>query len=137
MLSYFTIIEQMSPTVLNVTSRENSKSFLRWAGSKKKLVPTLLKSMSTDFNKYIEPFVGSAQLFFACKPNTAVLRTLIQQTRCLRMMLKSTVFLEKLSRWWSSDINLNPQADYDQEKTLHCIMGCPFCTNYVTVIQEH
>lgn len=29
--------------------------------------------MGREFNKYIEPFVGSAQLFFASKPNAAVL----------------------------------------------------------------
>jgi DNA adenine methylase len=29
--------------------------------------------MGSEFNKYIEPFVGSAQLFFASKPNLAVL----------------------------------------------------------------
>jgi DNA adenine methylase len=72
-MSRFALFEQMSPTVLSPTSRENSKSFLRWAGSKKKLVPTLLRSMNIDFNKYIEPFVGSAQLFFAYKPTAAVL----------------------------------------------------------------
>ena len=50
-----------------------SRSFLRWAGSKKKLLPLLLQQMNFEYNKYIEPFVGSAQLFFASRPESAVL----------------------------------------------------------------
>lgn len=55
------------------TPKIDSKSFLRWAGSKKKIVPILLNHMGSNFNKYLEPFVGSAQLFFASKPKHAIL----------------------------------------------------------------
>ncbi|MDX5348918.1 MAG: DNA adenine methylase, partial [Hymenobacteraceae bacterium] len=53
-----------------------SKAFLRWAGSKKKILPILSKYYSSDFNKYIEPFVGSAQLFFNLPVKRAVLSDL-------------------------------------------------------------
>lgn len=48
-------------------------SFLRWAGSKRKLIPLLSTFWSTDFDRYVEPFVGSAALFFAIQPKRAVL----------------------------------------------------------------
>ncbi|APU97172.1 hypothetical protein BV902_13120 [Sphingobacterium sp. B29] len=49
------------------------KPFLRWAGSKKKLLPELEKYFSNDIKTYIEPFVGSGQLFFKLPINSAVL----------------------------------------------------------------
>jgi DNA adenine methylase len=46
---------------------------LRWAGSKKRSLSYLLEYSPHDFNKYIEPFAGSACLFFNLTPNRAVL----------------------------------------------------------------
>lgn len=45
----------------------------RWAGSKRQLVPTLIANAPDDFGAYIEPFAGSACLFFALQPERAVL----------------------------------------------------------------
>lgn len=49
-------------------------SFIRWAGSKKKLIPKL-KSFwdASSCERYIEPFAGSAVLFFAVEPRKAIL----------------------------------------------------------------
>lgn len=49
------------------------RSFLRWAGSKKKLIPRLQQFWSDDYARYIEPFAGSACLFFFLDPQDAVL----------------------------------------------------------------
>jgi len=46
---------------------------IRWAGSKKKLVPNLLAKTPASMGRYIEPFAGSACLFFALKPSKAIL----------------------------------------------------------------
>ncbi len=51
----------------------NTKSFLRWAGSKKRLVPKLRAYWDEGFIRYVEPFAGSASLFFAIGPSRAVL----------------------------------------------------------------
>lgn len=51
-----------------------AKSFLKWAGSKKKLLPELRNYWNPDrHQRYVEPFVGSAQLFFY--PTTKVCNT--------------------------------------------------------------
>jgi DNA adenine methylase len=47
--------------------------FLRWAGSKRKLLPDLQTYWDDRCGKYVEPFMGSACLFFAVEPKTAVL----------------------------------------------------------------
>lgn len=45
---------------------------LRWAGSKRKLLPHLVRSVGR-FERYVEPFAGSACLFFALQPKSAIL----------------------------------------------------------------
>jgi DNA adenine methylase len=47
--------------------------FLRWAGSKRRLLPILQKFWTAEHKRYVEPFAGSACLFFAIKPPRAVL----------------------------------------------------------------
>jgi len=53
-----------------------NKSILRWAGSKRKLIPELGKFYTDDSMTYIEPFAGSAVLFFHVSPARAHLSDL-------------------------------------------------------------
>ena len=46
---------------------------IRWAGSKRQLLPLLMEKIPARYNKYIEPFAGSACLFFALNPKKAIL----------------------------------------------------------------
>lgn len=50
-----------------------AKPFLRWAGSKRQLVGRLAEYWPGGEAKYIEPFAGSAHLFFEIAPRSAVL----------------------------------------------------------------
>jgi DNA adenine methylase len=47
--------------------------FLRWAGSKRQLLPILTEIIGFDFERYVEPFAGSACVFFRLLPNRALL----------------------------------------------------------------
>src|ERR1022692_2833543 len=47
--------------------------FLRWAGSKRRLLPVLKTFWTKRHKRYLEPFAGSACLFFAIKPPKAIL----------------------------------------------------------------
>ena len=60
------------------TSRDvsNVTPFLRWAGSKRAAIPVLRQFVPKEFKKYIEPFAGSACLFFYVQPKRAVLADL-------------------------------------------------------------
>ena len=49
------------------------KPFLRWAGSKRKQVPRLSKFWNNSHTRYVEPFAGSACLFFNITPDKALL----------------------------------------------------------------
>ena len=49
---------------------------MRWAGSKRKSLQSLTAFWSDRFERYIEPFVGSACLFLKIKPNASILSDL-------------------------------------------------------------
>ncbi|MGA9307885.1 MAG: Dam family site-specific DNA-(adenine-N6)-methyltransferase [Candidatus Sulfotelmatobacter sp.] len=51
----------------------NVAPFLRWAGSKRQIVSTLASHWNDSFERYVEPFVGSACLFFHLAPRKALL----------------------------------------------------------------
>lgn len=49
------------------------RPLLRWAGSKKKLIPILKKHIPNEFDTYIEPFCGSVCFFLEVNPAKAIL----------------------------------------------------------------
>lgn len=52
------------------------RSIIRWAGSKRLLVDRLRQGWPQDAKRYVEPFAGSASLFFALEPQEALLTDL-------------------------------------------------------------
>jgi len=49
------------------------KTFLRWAGSKRQMLPELKKYIPDTYERYVEPFAGSACLFFDISPAAAII----------------------------------------------------------------
>lgn len=43
---------------------ESQKPFLKWAGGKTQMISDILKFAPTNFNKYIEPFIGGGAVYF-------------------------------------------------------------------------
>lgn len=64
------------------------EAILRWAGSKLQLLPVLVEFWESKFERYVEPFAGSARLFFEIEPEAALLgdknEDLIQAYEVLR-----------------------------------------------------
>ncbi|MFM0670475.1 DNA adenine methylase [Paraburkholderia sediminicola] len=50
-----------------------TKPILRWAGSKRPILPLLQAAMPNRFERYIEPFAGSAALYLSLPPAPAIL----------------------------------------------------------------
>ena len=50
-----------------------SEPLLRWAGSKRKLLPILTQAIPSSFKRYVEPFVGSGVLFLKIPQKRALL----------------------------------------------------------------
>ena len=65
-----------------------AQPFLRWAGSKRKLLPQLIPYWGSGHDRYVEPFAGSSALFFAIQPKRALLSDinpdLIQALKIIR-----------------------------------------------------
>src|SRR5438046_2135596 len=55
------------------------KSFLRWAGSKRQLLPRIIPLIGSGYDRYVEPFAGSACLFFGLLPKRALLGDINQE----------------------------------------------------------
>ena len=51
----------------------NVRPILKWAGGKSQLLPSLLPKIPSEYNRYIEPFVGGAALFFSLQPERAII----------------------------------------------------------------
>src|ERR1700721_2619605 len=62
----------MAPDVTE-SQTQDCAPFLRWAESKRRLLPILQTFLKKKHKRYIEPFAGSACLFFAIKPPKAIL----------------------------------------------------------------
>jgi DNA adenine methylase len=64
------------------------RPFLRWAGSKRQQLSRLVTYWTPNHQRYIEPFAGSACLFFEIAPSSAILGDnnsgLIEVYRCVR-----------------------------------------------------
>jgi DNA adenine methylase len=55
------------------------RSPIRWAGSKKKLLPVLSAIVPKSYTRYVEPFCGSLCLFVALKPASALVGDINQE----------------------------------------------------------
>jgi DNA adenine methylase len=49
------------------------RPFLRWAGSKRALLPHIVEALPSSYRVYYEPFLGSGSLFFLLRPRRASL----------------------------------------------------------------
>lgn len=52
---------------------ESCIPFLKWAGGKRWLVANYSEFLPSEFNRYIEPFLGSGAVFFHMKPKHGIL----------------------------------------------------------------
>ena len=59
-----------------IAKSAHGPSFLRWAGSKRKSLALLSRAYCNYDHRYIEPFAGSAALFFSLRPRRGMLADL-------------------------------------------------------------
>ncbi len=64
---------------------------LRWAGSKRRLISTLVRYWNAEQHvRYVEPFAGSASLFFALDPKRALLSDSNEELTNLYVAVRDT-----------------------------------------------
>ena len=76
------------------------KPFLRWAGSKAQLLPAIKPYWQPKYHRYVEPFCGSACLFFSIQPQAALLSDLNDELICTlaQVQVAADVIVECLHR---------------------------------------
>lgn len=88
---------------------------IRWAGSKRKLIPAIRANMPSDYRRYMEPFCGSLSLYLALPKKQAVLSDLNAEL----------IHFYRMARWrprvvWSAaqGWDLSPETYYEV-RSLH------------------
>lgn len=77
---------------------------LRWAGSKKKLVPQLVQAAPGAMRRYIEPFAGSAVLFLRLQPKKAILSDINEALiDAYRIVRERPDAVWKMAQSWPTD----------------------------------
>ncbi|MDD0968072.1 MULTISPECIES: DNA adenine methylase [Pseudomonas] len=114
------------------------RALIRWAGSKKKLIPVIKKSVPLNFDRYIEPFCGSISLFLELPPSKAILSDINEELINFYNVVKvsPTYISDELAKLESSKENyyrvrgLNPEALTRKERAVrffylnrHCFNG--------------
>ena len=62
-----------SNTKPTIPHERRATPILKWAGGKTQLLPFLLPNIPRHFDTYIEPFIGGGALFFALRPENAII----------------------------------------------------------------
>lgn len=75
--------------------------FIRWAGAKRRQQSTLLGLAPSTFGRYFEPFLGSGALFFALRPQDAVLNDRIAPLIATWSAVRDTpmAVAEQIAEW--------------------------------------
>lgn len=81
-----------------------AEPLLRWAGSKRSLLDQLNSRCPRDVRRYVEPFAGSACLFFAIAPDRAVLGDLNSELMATyRTLRDQPTEVAKQAHGWDRD----------------------------------
>lgn len=112
--------------------------FLRWAGSKRRLVPVLRQFWKSHHKRYVEPFAGSACMFFAIDPPKALLGDINPELIATLNEVKHRVepvirFLSTLRQWDKDEYlrlrAMKPKELEKSERAARFIYLNRFCFN--------
>jgi len=126
---------------------EKPKPFLRWAGSKRKQISHLRCFWRSDHARYVEPFAGSACLFFDLQPSKAILSDknaeLIEAYAVVcshsEEVYQRVVELPRTKDVYYAERSRNPKGMSPLERTVRFIYLNRNCFNgiYRTNVQGH
>src|SRR2546426_5496363 len=118
-------------------SNPKVEPFLRWAGSKRKLLPRLATYWGAGHERYLEPFMGSASLFFSLRPKRAILSDLnaelVETFLCVKndpdAVYSSLVAIRRGKRSYNSIRRIDPESLGVVQRVARFIFLNRFCFN--------
>lgn len=116
-----------------------SQPILRWAGSKRKLLPLLQSALPKKFSRYIEPFAGSAVLFLKLNPKIAIINDLNDElVRTYKAIQRCPKAVWERAHIMSQDVDfyyelraIDPQTLHSLDRAARFIYLNRFCFNGV------
>lgn len=80
------------------------KTFIKWAGGKEKELPIIVKNLPTQYDRYVEPFVGGGAVYLNINCENSIINDKSEELILLYKMIKSgnNEFIKSLN-----DINKN------------------------------
>ena len=78
-----------TPTLFPILGTQ--KPFLKWAGGKSQMISDLLKFAPTNFEKYIEPFIGGGALYFSLNHSNCIISDLNEELVTTYKQVKENV----------------------------------------------
>ena len=116
----------------------NVSSIIRWAGSKRKLLSVLIKEMPISFDRYVEPFCGSASLYFKAPTKYGLLSDIngelinawenIKRDSYIRNDL---IVLPKTKEFYYEIRSRDPERLTDRERAVRFLYLNRYCFNGV------
>lgn len=100
-------------------AREPLRSFLKWVGGKSRTAGLLASLAPSDgFERYFEPFCGSASVFFALRPDQAVLSDgNLDLISCLTAVRDDPqAVMDQLDEWPNTRSFFNGIRDWDPDE---------------------
>lgn len=114
------------------------RPLIRWAGSKRKLLGALSEKVPTSFDRYIEPFCGSACLFFLQSPKSALLCDIndelinsFKQIKRNTMLYNKLIELPKTEEYYYQLRSLVPEKLCVEQRAIRFLYLNRFCFNGV------
>lgn len=116
-----------------------SQPILRWAGSKRKLLPLLVNAVPKKFSRYIEPFAGSAVLFLKLNPQEAIINDLNEELirtyrsiqRCPKAVWERASSMSQEIEFYYTLRAIDPQSLNSLDRAARFIYLNRFCFNGV------
>jgi len=87
------------------------KTFIKWMGNKSKYLKNILSHFPTDYNTYIEPFVGSGAVFLSVKPKKWIINDLNKDLMNVWLNVRNNphLIIELFEIFKKDFLNLNKQ----------------------------
>lgn len=98
----------------------NRKTFIKWAGGKEKELPIILKNLPSNFDRYVEPFVGGGAVYLNINCTNSVINDKSDELMLLYKMIKKhdKAFFDSLNEINKNWISLQQLVEVNSDELL-------------------
>ena len=98
----------------------NRKTFIKWAGGKEKELPIILKNLPSNFDRYVEPFVGGGAVYLNINCTNSVINDKSDELMLLYKMIKkhNKAFFDSLNEINKNWISLQQLVEVNSDELL-------------------